>query len=274
MMNPGQEILLEDALRRLRLPAMLREYAEHSRQAREVGESHEGFLLALASRELEQRQANQVQRRLNEARFPLMKTLEKTDLKKWPGMDVMQVREYTECHYIPKRENIVILGKHGTGKTHAATVLGVEACRRGYRVLFTTAAHLVNTLIEAREERQLKRQLARLSRYEIVIIDEVGYIPFSAEGAQLLFQVFSDRYEKASLIVTSNLPFAQWTSTFGDAALTAALLDRLTHHCSIHQFDWESIRFTDSLKNNKLKKKPAHRPVPPPDAGASVDHDL
>jgi DNA replication protein DnaC len=165
-----------------------------------------------------------------------------------------------DCHYITNRENIVILGKHGTGKTHAATVLGVEACRRGYRVLFTTAAHLVNLLIEAREERQLKRYLAKLSRFELLIIDEAGYIPFSAEGAQLLFQVFSDRYEKASLIVTSNLPFAQWTSTFGDAALTAALLDRLTHHCSIHEFDWESIRFTDSLRNTKLKKKPERRP--------------
>jgi DNA replication protein DnaC len=260
MMNPGQEVLLEDALGRLRLPAIAREYREHARQARETGESYEGFLLALASRELDQRQTNQVQRRMTEARFPILKTLEKTDLKKWPSLDALQLREYLECQYITKRENIVILGKHGTGKTHAATVLGLEACRRGYRVLFTTAAHLVNTLIEAREDRQLKRYLAKLSRFELLIIDEAGYIPFSAEGAQLLFQVFSDRYEKASLIVTSNLPFAQWTSTFGDAALTAALLDRLTHHCSIHEFDWESIRFTDSLKNNKLQKKPGHRP--------------
>ena len=149
------------------------------------------------------------------------------------------------------------MGKHGTGKTHAATVLGVEACRRGYRVGFTTAAGLVNTLIESREERQLKRHLAKLARFELLIVDEVGYIPFSAEGAQLLFQVFSDRYEKGSLIVTSNLPFAQWTSVFGDAALTAALLDRLTHHCAIHQFDWESIRFTESLgAAGKRKKKP------------------
>jgi len=259
MMNPGEEILLEDALRRLRLPAVARDYREQARQARESGESYESFLLALASRELDQRQTNQVQRRLNEARFPVLKTLEKTDLKKWPSLDAIQVREYLECHYITKRENIVIVGKHGTGKSHAATVLGVEACRRGYRVLFTTAAHLVNTLIEAREERQLKRYLGKLSRFELVIIDEAGYIPFSAEGAQLLFQVFSDRYEKASLIVTSNLPFAQWTNIFGDAALTAALLDRLTHHCSIHEFDWESIRFTDSLKNHKLRKKPGNR---------------
>jgi len=156
-MNPGQEILLEDVLRRLKLPAVAREYREHARQAREGGESYEGFLLALASLELDQRQSNQVQRRLNEARFPVLKTLEKTDLNKWPGLDATQIREYMDCHYITRRENIVILGKHGTGKTHAATMLGVEACRRGYRVLFTTAAHLVNTLIEAREERQLKR---------------------------------------------------------------------------------------------------------------------
>ena len=156
----------------------------------------------------------------------------------------------------------MLLGKHGTGKTHAATVLGVEACRNGYRVGFTTAAGLVNTLIESREERQLKRYLAKLSRFELLVVDEVGYIPFSAEGAQLLFQVFSDRYEKGSVIVTSNLPFAQWTSVFGDAALTAALLDRLTHHCSIHEFKWESIRFTESLGAASKRKK---KPRPPED---------
>ncbi len=144
-----------------------------------------------------------------------------------------------------------------TVETHAATVLGVEACRKGYRVGFTTAAALVNTLIESREDRGLNRRLGRLSRFELLIVDEVSYIPFSPEGAQLLFQVFSDRYGKGSLIVTSNLPFAQWTSVFGDVALTAALLDRLTHHCAIHQFDWESIRFTDSLgAASKRKNKP------------------
>ena len=256
-MTPGQEIVLDDALRQLRLPAMVREWRQHARQAKEAGEGYTGFLLALVSRELEQRQANQVQRRLRAARFPLLKTLETTDLKKWPALDAVQIRDYAECGYITRRENVVLLGKHGTGKTHAATVLGVEACRRGYWVGFTTAAGLVNTLIESREDQQLKRHLAKLSRLELLIIDEVGYIPFSAEGAQLLFQVFSDRYEKGPLIVTSNLPFAQWTHVFGDAALTAALLDRLTHHCSIHQFDWESIRFTESLgAASKRKKKP------------------
>ena len=153
-----------------------------ARQAKEAGEGYQGFLLALASRELEQRQANQIQRRLRTARFPRLKTLETTDLNKWPALDAVQVRDYAECDYITRCENVVLLGKHGTGKTHAATVLGVEACRRGYRVGFTTAAGLVNTLIESREERQLKRQLAKLSRFELLIVDEVGYLPFSAEG--------------------------------------------------------------------------------------------
>ena len=263
-MTPGQEVVLDDALRQLRLPAMGREWREHARQAKEAGEGYIGFLLALASRELEQRQANQIQRRLREARFPILKTLETTDLNKWPALDAVQVRDYADCGYISRHENIVLVGKHGTGKTHAATVLGVEACRKGYRVGFITAAALVNTLIESREERSLNRQLARLARFQLLIVDEVGYIPFSPEGAQLLFQVFSDRYEKGSLIVTSNLPFAQWTSVFGDAALTAALLDRLTHHCVIHQFDWESIRFTESLgaaAKRKKKPRPAERPA-------------
>jgi DNA replication protein DnaC len=259
---------LEEPLRQLRLPTMVREYREAVRQATEAHEGYEAFLLALATRELEQRQTNQVSRRLREARFPLLKTLEQTDLTKWPGFEVTQVRAYAECQYISRRENIVLLGKHGTGKTHAATVFGVEACRRGYRVLFTTAAHLANTLIEAREERQLKRELARLSRYDLLILDEVGYIPFSTDGAQLLFQVFSDRYEKGSLIVTSNLAFAHWTSVFGDASLTAALLDRLTHHCAIHEFGWESLRFTDSLKRKHLTHPPVAPLAAATDAGA------
>ena len=248
MSATGRDMLLEESLRRLRLPAMLQGWRECLRQAQDSSDGYEEFLLALVTRELEQRQDNQLRRRLKEAHFPLIKTLEKTDLSRWPGLDPLQVRQYVQGEYIERRENLVLVGKHGTGKTHAATVFAVEACRHGHRVLFTTAADLVTRLVEAREERQLKRYLARLARYPLLAIDEVGYIPFTTEGAQLLFQVFSDRYEQGSLLVTSNLPFAQWTSVFGDATLTAALLDRLTHHCHILEFNWESIRFTDSLK--------------------------
>ena len=149
--------------------------------------------------ELEQRLANRLKRRLKEARFPVLKTLEKTDLTRWPSLDRREIRELAEGDWIKQHENLILLGRHGTGKTHAAIALGVEACRRGYRVLFSTAAQLVNQLVEAREERVLERLQRRLDRFRLLIVDELGYIPFSQEGAQLLFQVFARRYERASL---------------------------------------------------------------------------
>lgn len=274
MSRASEEVLLDDHLHRLKLPAMLRQYRECGRAARETGQRYESYLLDLTTSEVEQRRARQLQRRLQEARFPVLKTLEHTDLNKWPSLEALQLREYAEGHYIARRENVILIGKHGTGKTHAATVLGVEACRRGYRVLFATAADLVNTLVEAREARHLKRTLERLSRAPLLIIDEVGYIPFSAEGAQLLFQVFSDRYEKGSMLVTSNLPFAQWTTVFGDAALTAALLDRLTHHCTIHEFDWESHRFAESLGRKQKSNKSVRRDVAAASAPAGAPKEV
>ena len=257
MNSAAEQVLLEGILKQLRLPAALREYRECARQAREAGDSHEGFLLTLMSREAEQRQANQLQRRLKEARFPHMKTLEKTDLAKWPGIDTLTIRECAEGGYIERQENIVILGKHGTGKTHAAIALGIEACRRGHRVLFATVADLVNHLVEARDEKALQRTLKRLDRYALLILDELGYIPLSRQGSQLLFQVFARRYERGSLLVTSNLAFPDWTAVFEDENLTAALLDRLTHHCRIWEFGWESIRFMESLEEQTRKPSKA-----------------
>jgi DNA replication protein DnaC len=254
MSRAAEEVLLQDSLKRLKLPTMLRDYPQCSRQAQETSSSFEAFLLDLATRELQQRQANQLKRRLKEARFPVMKTLEATDVAKWPALNGSQLRELSSCQWIGQRENIAIIGRHGTGKSHAATVLAVEACRQGHRVLFATAAQLVNQLMEAREEKQLQRLMKRLERVHLLVCDELGYIPFCQQGAQLLFQVFADRYERASVLVTSNLPFAEWTKVFGDAQLTAALLDRLTHHCHIYEFDWESIRLTQSLKRKSKRK--------------------
>ena len=268
MNRAGERVLLEDCLKQLRLPAMLREYLACARQARETGQRYETFLLDLAHRELEQRLANRLKRRLKEARFPVLKTLEKTDLTRWPSLDRREIRELAEGDWIKQHENLILLGRHGTGKTHAAIALGVEACRRGYRVLFSTAAQLVNQLVEAREERVLERLQRRLDRFRLLIVDELGYIPFSQEGAQLLFQVFARRYERASLLVTSNLAFAEWTQVFLDAPLTAALLDRLTHHCHIHQFDWESLRLAESLK--RQQKKRSRTGGWPPDLPVSV----
>lgn len=275
MNEAAERMLLDSSLRQLKLPAMLRDYGECSRQSRESGDSYESFLLALTTREVEQRQGRQLQRRMREAHFPYLKTLEKTDLGKWVGLSALKVREYAECGYIAQKENIVILGKHGTGKTHAAIAFGLEACRKGYRVLFTTAADLVNTLVEAREEKQLKRFLLRMAKYSLLIVDELGYLPFSREGSQLLFQVFSQRYEQGSLLVTTNLPFPQWTGVFEDVNLTAALLDRLTHHCHILQFDWESIRLTESLKGkNRTRQKSENREVAATSAPAGPKKDI
>ena len=254
-MTPAEEILLKDALKSLKLPTILGDLPECARQSKTSGDSYEQFLLALCERELQQRRANQLTRRLKEACFPQMKVLEETETEKWRSINAMQIREYAEGQYIHKKENLIFIGKHGTGKTHAAIAFGIEACRKGYRTLFTTAAELVNTLMEARDEKRLKNFLNKLKRVPLLIIDEMGYIPFSEEGSRLLFQVVSGRYEQGSTIITTNLVFAEWTRVFHDANLTAALLDRLTHHSHIHQFDWESIRFTDSLARYKKQKQ-------------------
>ena len=253
-MNPGQIHLLVTLLKSLKLPTLVRNYEAFAREARESGAAYEDYLLRLVEEEGHQRKANQLQKRLRNASFPQMKTLEDAELTRWPGLEAMSLRAYAEGDYIKARENLIFLGKHGTGKTHLAIALGIEACRKGYRVSFTTAASLVNRLVEARDEKQLENMLKRLRRVELLIVDELGYIPFSREGGQLLFQVISDRYEMGSMILTSNLAFSEWDQVFRDANLTAALLDRLTHHSQIHQFAWESIRFQESMKKRKGAK--------------------
>ena len=252
-MNVAEKVALDGYLKELKLPTIKRAYEEGGRQARESGASYESYLLGLLEQEVEHRKANQLKRRLKEARFPKMKTLADSDLNHWPSLDAQQVRGYAQGDWIQSKRNMVLIGKHGTGKTHAAIAFGIEACRKGFRVRFTTAAGLVTQLQEARDQKQLSNWLRRLKTVSLLIIDELGYLPFSQEGARLLFQVFSDRYEQASTLVTSNLSFSEWVQVFGDANLTAALLDRLTHHCEIHQFNWESIRFAQSFKQKEVR---------------------
>lgn len=250
-MRPGDQTLLEAALKTLKLPTIRRIYAEAARQAESDGASYETYLLEVVGREQEQRRTNLIKRRLREAGFPQTKTLEETDLAKWPGFEARRVRQLADGKYLNKGENLVFIGKHGTGKTHAAQAFGVEACRQGHRVIFKTAASLVSQLTEACDQRRLRAMIRKLSNVKLLILDELGYVPFSVEGARLLFQVLSERYERVSTLITTNLNFSEWIQVFGDENLTAALLDRVTHHCHIQQFTWESVRFTESLRNRE-----------------------
>jgi DNA replication protein DnaC len=192
---------------------------------------------------------------VREAKFPLLKTLEEFDFNAVDGLDIRLIRELSGCDYIKERRNIIFLGRSGTGKTHLATALGVDACRNNYRTRFISGYALVNELIEAREERDLQRLIQRYARYDLLVLDELGYIPFSKEGAELLFQVLAERQEKGSVIITTNLGFADWTQVFGDPVMTAALLDRLTHRAHIVNCQWDSYRLKQSLQGKASRKE-------------------
>jgi len=256
-MQLAQKTLLESNLKQLKLHQFFHEYESHARQSKEEHLDYEDYLLNLSEIECIHRQQQQLERKLKEAKFPQLKTIEETDFNLCPGISKNQMDAYQRCEYIEKKDNIILLGKHGTGKTRISIMLGIEACRRGYKVLFLTAANLVNLLIEKREEKQVTAFLSKLKKYHLLILDELGYLPFSQEGSQLLFQVFSDRYESGSMIISSNLVFKDWNSVFNDKNLTAALLDRLTHKCDIYQFTWDSIRLQESKKRLERRNLPS-----------------
>ena len=254
-MSPATEILISEHLRQLKLTALLRHYPSLARQARENGLAYEDFLLSLIESELQARADNRLKRRIRDARFPLLKTLDNFDFEAAPDLDRRLIRELIGGAYIQERKNIIFVGKTGTGKTHLATALGLEACRQGVRTGFATGAGLVNELIEARSKRAISRFIQKTSRFGLLILYELGYVPFSREGSQLLFQVLADRYERASVIIITNLGFADWTQFFGDPTLTAALLDRLTHKAHVVLCNWDSFRLKESLKKKLRKAK-------------------
>jgi DNA replication protein DnaC len=253
-MTEGTALLLTHHLHELKLGAILRQYPTLVRQARETGQDYEAFLLSLAETEIRTRSENRLKRRIRDARFPLIKTFEQYRYESAPDLDRRILEELKTGEYIRERRNVIFAGKTGTGKTHLAISLGIEACRQGIRSRFVTGSELVNELVESRSDRALSRSIQRYARCGLLILDEMGYVPFSKEGSQLLFQVLADRYERGSMIVTTNLGFADWTQLFGDPTLTAALLDRLTHKAVIINCNWESYRLQESLK----KKKSAH----------------
>ena len=247
-MTDAPQVLLTHHLKALKLPTFLREYDKLARQCAADGVDHPRYLLRLAELELIERERRTVERRIKEARFPAVKSLDSFDFTAIPSLNKTLVLELARSEYVARRENIVAVGNSGTGKSHIALGLGLAACQKGLSVGFVTAAALVHELLEARDEKRLLRLQRQLAGYKLLIIDELGYVPLSPTGAELLFEVFSQRYERGATIVTSNLPFDEWTSVFGSERLTGALLDRLTHHVHILEMNGDSYRLKQSKK--------------------------
>jgi DNA replication protein DnaC len=250
---PPPRVLLAHHLRQLKLPTFLREYEKVAAEAAREGLDHVRFLLRLVELELIDRERRMVERRIRAARFPAVKSFDTFDFTAIPTLNKPLTLELARCEYVVARDNVIALGNSGTGKTHVCLALGLVACQRGFSVAFATAAGLVHQLMEARDEKRLLRLQAQLAAVKLLIVDELGYVPLSQIGAELLFEIFSQHHEHGSTIVSSNLPFEEWTSVFGNQRLTGALLDRLTHHVHILELNGESYR----LKQSKARRQQA-----------------
>jgi DNA replication protein DnaC len=248
------EMLLKHNLKTLRLPTMLAEYAQLSREAADQDENYEQYLLRLTELEVAARSANALAARIKNAGFPVLKDLETYDFSVMPSLSKQKILELARGQWIQEKTNACFIGNAGTGKTHLSVALGQAACRVGKRVRFFTAAGLVNQLEEAQKQYRLDRLMSALEKLDLLIVDELGYLSFSRGGAELLFQVFADRYERGSILITSNLPFGEWGQIFQGERMTAALLDRFTHRCHIFEMNGESYRFRESSKAAKEKK--------------------
>jgi len=252
-MSEAPQLLLDHHLKTLKLPTFLREYSKLARQCAAEGLDHVQFLARLVELELIERERRMIERRVKAARFPATKSLDSFDFKAIPSLNKMQVLELARCEWIERRENVIALGPSGTGKTHIALGLGLAACQKGLAVGFTTAAALVHELMEARDERRLLRLQRQLVKHKLLIIDELGFVPLSKTGAELLFETISQRYEQGAILITSNLPFDEWTETFGSERLTGALLDRLTHHVHILEMNGDSYRLGQSRSRKAMR---------------------
>jgi DNA replication protein DnaC len=232
---------------------MLAEWEKLAREAAAKNEAYENYLLRLTEAEVTTRSANALSARIRAAGFPVIKDFDTFDFAAIPSLPKQKVLDLARGQWVEQHSNCCLIGNAGTGKTHVAIALGLAICRLGQRVRFVTAASLVTQLEEAQQQHRLDRLLSQLDRLDLLIIDELGYLSFSRSGAELLFQVFADRYERRSLLVTSNLAFSEWGSIFQGDRMTAALLDRLTHRCDIFEMNGESYRFRESMKTKKEK---------------------
>jgi len=244
---PVNKMLIESYFKRLKMPQAAKTYESLAREASDNNLDYEGYLLGVLEQEIHQRENNRIQRGIRQANFPVIKTLESFDFKAIPSISKPKVLKLMQGEYIRKKENIILVGSSGVGKSHIAVALGYEACRQGMRVKFYTAAGLINELLSAQQEYRLNKLEKQWLGPHLVILDELGYVPFSRVGAELLFQFCSSRYERGSLIITTNLEFPKWTEVLGDEQMTAALLDRLTHSAHILNINGDSFRFKQAL---------------------------
>ena len=251
----GRDVTSEIAYltRALKAPSLREAVGRLAERARTEGWSHEEFLAACLQREVAARDAHGGEGRIKAARFPARKALEDFDFDHARGLKRDQIAHLGGLDFITARENVIFLSPPGTGKTHLATGIAIRACQAGHRVLFATAAQWVDRLAETHHAGRLQDELRRLARYPLIVVDEVGYIPFEAEAANLFFQLISSRYERASLIVTSNKPFGRWGEVFGDDVVAAAMIDRLVHHAEVVALKGDSYR----LRNRDLGRVPA-----------------
>lgn len=245
------DLLIRSHLKRLRLPVIAQNYTRLAQEAAAHNQTFQDYLFALLEAEVVQRDENAQKLRLSRAHFPVIKTLDSFDFGAIPSLNKALVVELSRCGFIERRENAILIGGYGTGKSHIAIALGVAACYQGKRVRFYTAAGLINELLEAQAQLRSGKLEASLARYDLIVLDELGFVPFSKEGAEALFTFCSSRYERGSLAITTNLDFVRWKEIFGDEALTGALLDRLTHRCHILEMNGESYRFKESLKRKE-----------------------
>jgi len=255
MSSSQPTVLLEYYLKKLKLPTILREYKSMAAKCRADRSDFITFLLRLFELESIEREQRAADRRIKAAKFPVIKTIDTFEFEVQPSINETLVRELIRGEYIDKQENLLLVGNPGTGKTHLACALGFAACAQGYKVRFYSVTNLVTHLLEKREERALEKFQKQLANHHLILLDELGYVPFSKAGAELLFDVVSQAYERTSLIVTTNLPFEEWTEVMGSERLTGALLDRLTHRVHILEANGESFRLKESKKRIKRKAK-------------------
>lgn len=261
--EPLQLQSIQQQCKQLRLPAIAGQCGPLAATAERERQPYLGYLEALLSAELEEREQHTIARRIREARFPRVKTLEEFKFRDAPAVSPTQLAELAAGGYIERAEPVVFIGDSGTGKTHLLTGLCVAACRQKRRVRFTTAAALVNELVEAKQQLQLRRVLARWARYDVIALDEVGYVPLAEVGAEFLFQVIAERAEKATVLLTTNLPFAEWTQVIPNARLCTALLDRITDRAHIIETGTESYRFRRTLERHRGKEVHPNEPRHP-----------